>query len=54
MQKGDAPETLYYRSLAVGISQNLGLHLPRNLVSQEAKASEDSQRLFWTLYTLDW
>jgi hypothetical protein len=54
MQKGDAPETTYYRSLAVGVSQSLGLHLPRSPVSHEAAACEDSQRLFWTLYTFDW
>ncbi|KAH0565021.1 hypothetical protein GP486_001591 [Trichoglossum hirsutum] len=51
--KADYTKLLHYKSLAVGISQRLGLHQSQKRFSLGALTSETRKRVFWCLYTLD-
>ncbi|KAI9764237.1 MAG: hypothetical protein M1840_008627 [Geoglossum simile] len=51
--KADYTKLLHYKSLAVGLSQRLGLHQSQKRFSLGALSSETRKRVFWCLYTLD-
>lgn len=44
----------HYKSIAVGLSQRLGLHQSQKRFSFGALTLETRKKVFWTLYTLDW
>jgi Fungal specific transcription factor domain len=52
--KADYTKLLHYKSVAVGLSQRLGLHQSQKRFSLGALSSETRKRVFWCLYTLDW
>lgn len=44
----------HYKSIAVGLSQRLGLHQSQKRFSFGALTLETRKKVFWTLYTVDW
>jgi hypothetical protein len=54
LQAADHSGLLKFKSLAVSLSQRLGLHQSQKRFALGALTSETRKKVFWTLYTLDW
>ena len=54
IQKKDSRRLVYYRGIAVGVSQHLGLHRSQQALCHSVLNCETRKKIFWTVYTLDW
>ncbi|MCJ1472560.1 hypothetical protein MMC13_001209 [Lambiella insularis] len=53
LSEGDHSRLLYYKGIAVTMSQRLGLHRSQKRFSIGALARETRKKVLWSLYTLD-